>query len=134
MLFRSTQGRVPLVRRTVPADRPYLERFDVSSTSAFATSEGFTATVTRGGSTSTFGMAVPPASFSFPEIESSPVSEGELTLRWPDESGRFVLEAAPSATGPWDEVPLTPAVTDGIAELRLAVGEGARFYRLNVKI
>jgi hypothetical protein len=102
-----SQGRVPLLRRTVPANRPYLERFDVNPTSAFATSESFTATVTRSGRTSTFGSAAPVFPFKFPEIESSPVSDGELTLQWPDESARFVLEAAPSATGPWDEVPPT---------------------------
>jgi hypothetical protein len=31
-------------------------------------------------------------------------------------------------------VPLTPTVTDGVAEVRLAVGEGSRFYRLNLKL
>jgi hypothetical protein len=48
------QGRVPLLRQVVPGDEPLIKVLTASSVSAFGVLNGFTATVTRGDSTSTY--------------------------------------------------------------------------------
>ncbi len=105
-----SQGRVPLMLRSLPAGKILVERFDVEPTSAFATSAGFTATSTRNGKTSGFGMPTAAVAFEFPEMHPLSVDNGDLQLQWSDaDSGRFVLEAAPSPAGPWAEVPVSRA-------------------------
>lgn len=48
------QGRVLLLKRTAPGNRPVIEFFSTDSLSSFGTMNGFTATATRGASTSGF--------------------------------------------------------------------------------
>jgi hypothetical protein len=58
------QGRVPLARGLVFSGATWAERFEVNTSSALATLEGFTATITRGSSTSTFSTCAGARSFA----------------------------------------------------------------------
>lgn len=58
------QGRVPLARGPVFSGATWAERFEVNTSSAMATLEGFTATITRGSSTSTFSTCSGPWRFA----------------------------------------------------------------------
>ncbi|MFM8469640.1 MAG: hypothetical protein ACKODH_06690 [Limisphaerales bacterium] len=61
----------------------------------------------------------------------SPQASGsERLLRWAGGATGYVLETAPTITGPWTPVLAPVAQEDGVSVVRLPVTDGVRFYRL----
>jgi len=129
-----SQGRTPLVRKTVKSSEPLIAKMEVAESAAFAVLENFTATASRDGRTSAFSAAVPALSFELSKPRAVAVSDTELTLQWSG-SPFIVPEQADDPTGPWEPVTAQPVIgADGTAVLTLPIQAGSKFFRLRLNL
>jgi hypothetical protein len=135
-----TQGRTLVLSKVIDPEKPFAHKLTVKPDSPFAGANNFTATLTREPFTSMYSEAVKPDLLDWPQLDYSPVKNGdgvtikedEIGFEWPADTNPplFTLEQAASFAGPWIPVSDATTVSNGTAQVTVRMEGDEQYFRL----